>query len=261
MRIIIDGQSLPGNVKTSRDLLVTLRNIAKSLNWGMRYDAPKEIVLINSKDSAPPPPYAERQVNEEIIIDESYRLDGKVICIDPGHGGCDTGSIGPAGTMEKDNTLAIAFLLRDMLEKNGAATVMTRQEDKEVSALDGTSEEQLRARVAIANETQADIFVSIHNDYFSSRAIAGSSVFHYGDQESAKLARCIQECLINNLGSKNRGSHFASFYLLRYTKMPSVVVEAAFISNPEEEMLLSSAEGRQNTAESIFEGIVKYFRV
>ncbi|MCX7780630.1 MAG: N-acetylmuramoyl-L-alanine amidase, partial [Negativicutes bacterium] len=63
------------------------------------------------------------------------------------------------------------------------------------------------------------------------------------------------------LGTRDRGIRFASFYVIRYTDMPAVLIEVAFISNPEEEMLLSSIEGRYNAAESIFQGIVQYFRV
>lgn len=258
MRIIIDGRRLPGNVKTSRDLLITLRNMAKSLNWGISYDAAREIVLINSKDSSPP---AAARLLTETIAEENSRLDGRIICIDPGHGGKDNGSTGPAGTLEKENTLAVAILLRDMLEKNGATVVMTRETDREVGAPSAPNEEELSARVAVANEIQADIFISIHNDFFTSRTTSGSSVFHYGDPASAKLAKCVQECVVKKLGSKNRGSRFASLYVLRYTKMPAIIVEIAFISNPVEEMLLSSAEGRNNAAESIFDGIVKFFKV
>ena len=259
MRIIIDGRRLPGNVKASRDLLIVLRNLAENLNWGIRYDASREVVLINSKD--PSPPVALTRVLTEVIEEESSRLDGKTICLDPGHGGTDNGSTGPLGTLEKENTLAIALLLRDMLEKNGATTVMTRDTDKETAAPGASPEEELNARVNLANEVQADIFISIHNDFFTRQSTSGSSVFHYGDPTSEKLAKCVLECLVDKLGSKNRGSHFASLYVLRYTKMPAIAVETAFISNPEEEMLLSSTEGRQNAAESIFEGIVKFFKV
>jgi N-acetylmuramoyl-L-alanine amidase len=250
---------LSGNVKVSRDLLAVLRNIAETLNWGIRYDAAREVVLLNTQDSTPPVTLS--RVLSETIETEGARLDGKIICLDPGHGGEDTGSKGPTGILEKENTLAIALLLRELLEKNGATTVMTRETDKEVSLPGATSEEDLKARVTIANEIDADIFISIHNDFFHKRSTTGSSVFHYGDTASERLAKCVQECLVNKLSSKNRGAHFASLYVLRYTKMPAIVVEPAFISNPEEEMLLSSAEGRQNTAESIFEGIVKFFKV
>lgn len=162
MRIIIDGQRIPVNARTSKDILLTLRSMGRMLNWGMFYDATKEIVYINTKSSSPPVPPPDRQSIGDTI--ESTRLVGKTICIDPGHGGSDSGVMGSTGTKERDNTLAIALLLRDRLEKNGACIVMTRDSDKDVSFPDSAADEELGARVDAANEAGADIFLSIHND-------------------------------------------------------------------------------------------------
>ncbi|BBB92614.1 MAG TPA: N-acetylmuramoyl-L-alanine amidase [Methylomusa anaerophila] len=259
MRIIIDGHYLPGNVRVSRDLLITLKNVAKNLKWGIRYDATRELVLINSKDSSVPPLPVDKP-NEE-RVEESARLANKVFCLDPGHGGSDPGSLGPAGTAEKDHTLAIALLLRDKLEKNGATVIMTRDSDKDVAYPDAIPDEELRVRVSAANDAEADLFISIHNDSFTSKTAVGTTTFHYGDRESVQLAKLVQECIGNRLGTKDRGSRFASFYTLRYTDMPAILVEVAFISNPVEEMLLSSTDGRENAADSICEGIMKYYKV
>lgn len=259
MRIIIDGQRMPVHARASKDILLTLKSMAKMLNWGIFYDAAKEVVYINSKSSAPPSPLPERQTPLETI--ESTRLLNRTICLDPGHGGSDHGALGPAGTREKDNTLAIGLLLRDKLEKNGAAVIMTRDNDKDVSYPDAASDEELGARVDIANESGADIFISIHNDAFTNASASGSTTFHYGDSESVTLAGHIQKCLVEELATKDRGAQFASFYVIRYTDMPAILVEAAFISNPEEEMLLASVDGRCKIADSIFRGIVKYFKV
>ncbi|MDL2280685.1 N-acetylmuramoyl-L-alanine amidase [Selenomonadales bacterium OttesenSCG-928-I06] len=260
MRIIIDGKRLPGNIRTNRDLLITLRNIANTLNWGIRYDAAREIVLINSQDSTLPS-LKEERVLTTLPQDESSRLNGKVIAIDPGHGGKDLGSIGPTGTLEKDNTLAIALILRDLLEKNGATTILTREDDQNCLGSEYEPLEEIAARTAVANENQVDIFVSIHNDYFESKNSSGATTFYYGDRNSKRLAECVQESISDALGIKDCGIRFGSFYILRYTKMPSISVEIGFISNPVEEMLLASNDGRKNAAEGIFEGIVKYFKV
>ncbi|MBP2656047.1 MAG: amiC 3 [Firmicutes bacterium] len=259
MRIIIDGQRIPVDTRASKDILLTLKNMAKMLNWGIYYDTAKEIVYINSKNSTQPSPPPERQISDETI--ESTRLINKTICLDPGHGGSDPGASGATGIKEKDNTLAISLLLRDKLEKNGATVIMTRDCDKDVSFPNASSEEELGSRVDIANETSSDIFISIHNDAFTNSSAAGTTTYHYGDSESSKLASYIQKCLTDELGTKDRGARFASFYVIRYTDMPAILVEVAFISNPEEEMLLSSVDGRFKAAESIFKGIVKYFKV
>ncbi|WP_371381421.1 N-acetylmuramoyl-L-alanine amidase [Sporomusa aerivorans] len=260
MRIMIDGRYLPGSARVNRDLLITLRNMAKALNWGIRYDAQHELVLINSKDSSMPPLPVSQQADDR-IEDENARLAGKAICLDPGHGGSDPGATGPTGTLEKDNTLAIALLLKEKLEKNGAIVIMTRDADADVAHAEASANQGLEARVEAANQAEADLFVSIHNDSFTNNTAAGTTTFHYGDKESTKLANLVQRTLAENLGTKNRGARFASFYVLRYTNMPAILVEVAFISNPVEEMLLSSVDGRDNAAVSICEGILKYFKV
>lgn len=260
MQIFIDGQKLPTAVRVSRDLLVVLKSMANTLNWGILYDTNKGLVYINTHSKEVPNPFAERPAIG-IESAESTRLLGKTICIDAGHGGSDPGGIGPTGTEEKANTLAVALLLRDKLERNGAKVVLTRESDQDVSYPNSSAGEELGARVEIANNSKADIFISIHNDAFTSSSASGTTCYHYGDAESIQLANQLQKNLVEKLGTRDRGVRFASFYVIRYTEMPAVLVEAAFISNPEEEVLLSSIEGRYNTAESLFHGIVQYFRV
>ncbi|MEN6568296.1 MAG: N-acetylmuramoyl-L-alanine amidase [Veillonellales bacterium] len=257
MRITIDGEKVPVNVRVSRDLLITLKSMAKTLRWKIRYDAANEIVHLFSSSA---------DISSDISLPsfvetESNRLAGKIICLDPGHGGSAPGATGPTQTLEKDNTLAIALLVRDKLESNGATVIMTRDTDRNVAVSDAAASEDLETRVAIANEAGVDIFVSIHNDAFTSDTEAGTTTFHYGDCESIALAGCIQKCLVEQLSTKDRGVRFASFYIIRYTNMPAVLTEVAFISNPEEELLLASMDGRSKAADSIFQGITKYFKV
>lgn len=260
MQIFIDGQKLPTTVRVSRDLLVVLKSMANMLNWGILYDTNKGLVYINTHSKEVPNPFAERP-SSGIEAAESTRLLGKTICIDAGHGGSDPGGIGPTGTEEKANTLAVTLLLRDKLERNGAKVVLTRESDQDVTYPNSSTSEDLGARVEIANNSKADLFISIHNDAFTSSSASGTTCYHYGDAESIQLATQLQKNLVEKLGTRDRGVRFASFYVIRYTDMPAVLVEAAFISNPEEEVLLSSIEGRYNTAESLFQGIVQYFRV
>lgn len=260
MRIVIDGQKVPANVRATKDLLLTLKTMAKTLGWKLWYDPGNEVVYISSS-SAAQSSYTDDlslQITDEV---ESNRLQGKIICLDPGHGGSDYGSTGPNGTAEKDNTLAIAVLLRELLESNGATVIMTRDADHNVAYPNSGPDDELIARVSTANEAAADIFISIHNDDFTSSTAAGTTTFHYGDEESSALSGYVQKCLVEELGTKDRGSRFASFYVIRYAKMPAILVEVAFISNPEEELLLASTDGRSKAAKSIFNGIVRYFKV
>lgn len=260
MQIIIDGHKIPVSPRVSKDLLITLKSIAKTLRWGILYDTSREIVYINTKSSAIPTPPNERPTPPQSET-ESSRLSGKIICLDPGHGGSDPGAIGPSGTVEKDNTLAITLLLCDKLEKNGATVILTRESDRDVSFPNSSAETELGARVDIANDAGANIFISIHNDSFTNPTAAGTTTFHYGSPDAIKLATCVQKCLVDGLSTRDRGTRFATFFVIRYTSMPSVLIETAFISNPEEEVLLASIDGRYKAAESIFQGIVKYFKV
>lgn len=257
MRIILNGQQLPLKVRVSKDLLLTLKAIALTQNWRVHYNAANGVIYLNTDFH---PTIYDRQNLSDVEMD-SARLMGKVICIDPGHGGNDPGAIGPTGTYEKDNTLAISLLLRERLERNGAKVYMTREIDQSVTHESATQEEELEARVAIAKQAKADLFISIHNDGFISPTASGATTYHYGSSEAVRLAEMVQDQLIESLGVRDRGTRFASFFVIRYASMPAILVEVAFISNPDEELLLASEDGRNRAAYGIFEGIVRYYRV
>ncbi|MDU2065992.1 MAG: N-acetylmuramoyl-L-alanine amidase [Sporomusaceae bacterium] len=261
MRLFVDGQQLPLMVKVSRDLLTTIKALSRQLGWGVFYDPLKEVIYINSKSQAIPAPTAERPATLATEVPESIRLLGKKICLDPGHGGKDPGAVGPTGTFEKNNTLAIALALRDKLENNGAQVLLTRDGDHFATVTAETTVEELRSRVSIANDNQADLFLSIHNDAFTSKEASGTTTYYYSKGDSSRLAQCLQKKLVDRLGTKDRNARFGSFYVIRYASMPAALVEVGFISNPEEEVLLASADGRVSAAEALFEGIMQYFKV
>ena len=216
------------------------------------------------------------------------------IVIDPGHGGHDTGTIGPTGFMEKDLSLDVARRLGKLLvEQFGAEVVYTREDDTYVP---------LENRTALANEKQADLFLSIHanssrkssvrgietfylnvtNDpealELASRenALAQTSVHELQDivrkitrneklAESRELARGIQESLYKELRKrsreiKSRGVKQAPFVVLIGANMPSVLAEVAFLSNREDEQLLKSPQGRQAVAEALLAGMTDYMK-
>lgn len=259
MRIIFDGQKLADNLRASKDLLVTVKSLAKALNWRTSYNPTKETIYVSTNFNGQIPIDLDENSTECQEL-ESLRLQDKIICVDAGHGGEDYGAMGPQKTMEKDNNLAIALKLQQKLESNGATVIMTRTSDQSVSYNNLGKREELCQRVMLANDTNADIFVSIHNDSFSNNTSAGTSTFYY-DEKSYILASFIQNSLIQEINTKNLGVRFASFYVIRYTSMPAVLVEAAFISNPEEELFLASDDGREKIADGIYQGIVRYFKV
>ncbi|MDR3540936.1 MAG: N-acetylmuramoyl-L-alanine amidase [Desulfosporosinus sp.] len=190
-------------------------------------------------------------------------LAGKTIAIDPGHGTPDTGAIGPSGTMEKDNTLAIALMLESDLKSDGANVIMTRTTDSSPACANFTTMNDLQYRCDTANNAKADIFVSIHNNSFTNPAVSGTATYYSSDNPQSdkgqQLANNVQDELIKYLGTTDRGVNDTPFYVIKNTKMPAILTEAAFISNPDEEKKLASSNFRQNIATAILSGIEDYF--
>ena len=217
------------------------------------------------------------------------------IVVDAGHGGHDTGTIGPTGLMEKDLCLDVALRLGKLIQQRlpGAEVVYTRADDSFVP---------LENRTAIANQARADLFISIHANssrdhkargvetYYlnfaaspeamevASRenALSQSSVHELQDlvkkiarnekiEESRELATDIQEALSRRLQRasrtlKNRGVRKAPFVVLIGANMPSVLSEVSFLSNPSDEQLLKKPENRQRVAEGLYHGVESYLK-
>ena len=197
-------------------------------------------------------------------LEKLMTLKGKVIAIDPGHGGNDAGAIGPTGVMEKTVTLNVALELEKLLKAEGATVIMTRRTDKTVSpnGAKASAIEELQARCDVANAAKADIFISIHADSFTNPTARGTTGYYYGETEgpkSIKLADCIRKALCDQIKTPSRGTKPCNFYVVRNTDMAATLIELAFISNPEEEDLLSSAEGVLKCAQGIFDGIEDFF--
>ncbi|WP_274856023.1 N-acetylmuramoyl-L-alanine amidase [Bacillus methanolicus] len=181
-------------------------------------------------------------------------LVGKKIIVDAGHGGKDTGAIGPTGLREKDVNLATALLLKAELEKKGAIVTLTRSTDIFL---------ELQERTAIANKSNYDAFISIHADSFSSTSKGTTTYYNttvnFNGPKSRKMADAIQKNMISSMGTYNRGVKEQEFYVNRMNQLPSILVELAFISNPNEEKLLRSTDFRKKAAIGITKGLEEYF--
>ena len=190
-------------------------------------------------------------------------LKGRKITIDAGHGGNDSGAIGPTGVMEKTVTLRIANEVRRLLMAEGATVYMTRDTDTEVSpkGTNASDIEELQARCDVANQNASDVFVSIHMDSFSSGAAKGTTGYYYslGSQKSRDLADKVRSGVIDQIGTQSRGTQSCNFYVVKHTDMPATLVEVAFISNPTEEQLLDSEDGIKKAAQGIVDGIADFF--
>ncbi|MGG3471356.1 N-acetylmuramoyl-L-alanine amidase CwlD [Neobacillus pocheonensis] len=192
-------------------------------------------------------------------------LSGKIILLDPGHGGPDGGA-GTGKTLEKDIALDITLKVRDLLQQQGALVVMTRDSDKDL-ADDGTrgysrrKVEDLKKRLKMINDSDNDFFVSIHLNAIPSSRWSGAQTFYAPHhKENAKAAKFIQEELRNNLGNTNRKAKpLNSVYILKNAKKPGVLVEVGFLSNPAEKANLKKESYQQKISESVYRGIMRYF--
>ena len=197
-------------------------------------------------------------------LNKLTNLKGKLIVIDPGHGGNDAGAIGPTGVMEKNVTLKVSLELKRLLEAEGAEVVMTRETDSTVSSKGAKASdiEELGARCEVANRIGAEIFISIHADSFTRPEARGTTGYYYSKSTTGKgqkLADCIRRNLVEQLGTPSRGTQPCNFYVVKNTDMPATLIELGFISNKEEEKLLDSKEGVMKAAQGIFDGIEDYF--
>ena len=197
------------------------------------------------------------QTNQHQQQSPKHSLKGKMIVVDPGHGGSDTGAIGPSNVLEKNVTIAIAKDLRQLLTDGGATVILTRTSDRDVSNGQSSDIEELQARVDIANRANADLFISIHADACDDMGSGSTTYFYPGSSEA--LAHLVQDSMVSQLKLYDRGSQANDFYVLKNTNMPAILTEAAFISNPQEEKLLVKRDFDKKVAIGIFNGIKRYF--
>lgn len=275
-------------------LVVDVRGHAK-LASVKKAEAPAKKASDTSTTSLPQPPSAPKPTREgRQTLTRALGLKIGRIVLDPGHGGHDTGTIGPTGFMEKDLALDIARRLGRLLEeKLGAEVFYTREDDTFVP---------LENRITLANEKQADLFISIHANSSRSRSVRGvetfflnftsdpealalaarenaqsqKSVHELQDllrtitrnekiDESRELARELQAALHKELRRasrhvQDRGVKQAPFVVLIGASMPSVLTEIAFLSNRDDEKSLKASHGRQRVAEAMFSGISSYLK-
>ncbi len=189
-------------------------------------------------------------------------LAGRLIVVDPGHGGIDTGARSSSGTLEKDITLEVSKRLAEMLGQAGAAVILTRECDMWLADPDAPHKKRsdLIKRVDIANRNNADVFISIHvNNFIYDRGSRGAQTFsHPGSEESKILSEFIQNELARVLRNTNRRPKQID-YFIRHSKVPAVIVEIGFLSNPAEERLLLDSAYQSKMAFAIYCGLVRYF--
>ncbi|GAK13792.1 LOW QUALITY PROTEIN: germination-specific N-acetylmuramoyl-L-alanine amidase, cell wall hydrolase CwlD [Geomicrobium sp. JCM 19039] len=192
-------------------------------------------------------------------------LSGQIIVIDPGHGGVDGGSSASDGTQEKEIALAISLKLRDYLQASGALVLMTREDDSDLAGSDTKGiqiekQEDLKNRLALINETNSDYYISLHLNAIHSPRWRGAQTFYNRTFEDSKnMAESVQSEMIRQLENTNRTAlAINGKYIVDQARIPGVLVEVGFLSNPNEAADLQSEEYQDKIAASIYQGMLRY---
>jgi N-acetylmuramoyl-L-alanine amidase len=190
----------------------------------------------------------------------------KTVVIDAGHGGIDPGKIGVNGALEKDINLAIALKLERNLKESGINVVMTRTDDNGLYEENDTNKKvrDMKKRLEIIEGANPIIAVSIHQNSYTEPSVSGVQVFYYKDSVRSKEAATImQKQLIKTLKPEKQreAKENGSYYLLKKTSVPIMIVECAFMSNPTEAELLVQEDYQERVAWAVYMGIVEYINM
>lgn len=196
---------------------------------------------------------------------ESKKAEEGKICIvvDAGHGGADPGKVGINKAEEQDVNLQIAKKLKKLLETDGIEVVMTRTDKNGLYDENANNKkvDDMRKRCNIIENAKPVFTISIHQNSYPEEYVKGAQVFYYGESaEGKKLADVLQGTLIEQLDPENhrQAKANASYYLLKKTSSPTVIVECGFLSNSQEASLLVTKEYQKKVAEAVHKGIVQY---
>ena len=197
------------------------------------------------------------------MAEAEKQVSGKTVVIDAGHGGFDSGKVGLGGVLEKEINLSIALKLRDLLEQEGVAVIMIRETDAGLYDEGEANKKQqdMKRRCSLINEAKPQAAVSIHQNSFSQESVKGPQVFYYETSvEGKRLAETLQDAMNEQLEISRPREIKANdtYYLLKKTEVPTVIVECGFLSNQEEAALLATEEYQNKTAEAISKGILVY---
>lgn len=206
--------------------------------------------------------YAIVFLNNKKTVETFYMpVSKKVIVIDSGHGGWDPGKVAGNNTLEKDVNLEISKKLQSYLEQGDSTVLLTRSVDE---ALGKTKKEDMSGRITIANNTNSDLFISIHQNAYVDERVVGAQVFYFNTSEdSKKLAKYIQKELnaIINIDKPKEEKENKNYYVLKKSNVPSVIVECGFLSNIIESEKLLDDDYQNKIAWAIYKGITNYYNM
>ena len=187
----------------------------------------------------------------QITSRRSVRKGKIVVIIDPGHGGKDSGAIGIGGVQEKNVILPIGKRIAEVLERNGIQVIMTRDSDYFVT---------LPGRVTMAQQANADVFVSVHaNSAGESRPeVSGLETYYY--DSGLTLARVVHSKILQSLNIRDRNVRKARFYVLRKNSMPAILVETGYLTGRDDVAKLRTSAYQNQMADAIAQGILQYLK-
>lgn len=196
----------------------------------------------------------EKYVNSDKVEKKEY-----TVVLDAGHGSSDSGKVGINGVLEKDINLSISKETKNHLEKKGIRVVMTRDKDESLAEGENGNRkvQDMKARVKRINDTKPNLAVSIHQNSYHEESIHGAQVFYYEHSESGeKDARILQEALLAvDPDNTRQVKANTTYYLLKRTEVPILIVECGFLSNQEEAEKLASEDYQKEIAKAIANGI------
>ena len=211
--------------------------------------------------------FGKMREQEKTIQTVSLPVSGKTIVIDAGHGKPDEGAESSNGTTEAETNLKIALKLQNLLEQSGSTVILTRSDENAIYDIDSKTLKQkkisdIHNRVKIGNESQADIFVSIHLNKIPEQQYYGWQCFYKeGNEDGKKLAELIQSNLNESMQKENNrvAMKIDNIYIIKKVEIPTTIVECGFLSNPEEEKQLLDDNYQNKLAWGIYNGIIDYF--
>lgn len=204
------------------------------------------------------------EVVNSVVIDDTFKVNERentyVVVLDAGHGGSDGGSTNTSETyLEKDIVLDITLQLKELLEQEGVQVVSTRDSDM---AFSSNTVSDLASRVAISNQNNTALFLSVHLNYYDSGSVSGFETWvNSDDQQAVQFANMIQDNLANIGYSKNRGikdEKESPLYVIRNNQATSALVELGFITSDSDLNYLISKEGSHTIAQALKMSIISY---
>lgn len=186
----------------------------------------------------------------------------KIVVLDAGHGAADSGKVGVNDVLEKDLNLQIAKKVQVNLEEEGIQVVMTRDDDQGLydDTVSNKKLEDMKKRVALINEVKPHLVVSIHQNSYSDSSIKGAQVFYYEHSKEGEAVAGVMQEELRTLDSENKRQIKANdtYYLLKHTEVPTIIVECGFLSNPQEAEKLGTEDYQNQVAEAICTGVIKW---